>query len=184
MSGTSIRRFNNITPVLGSRVMIDPHATVIGHVVIGDDVGIWPSVVIRGDMNKISIGKGSNIQDGCVLHVNGPKPDNDNPLTIGENVTVGHNATLHGCTIGNHVLIGMGSIILDGAIIEDNVLVGVGSLVTSNKRLKSGYLYMGSPAKAVRELTEDEIRYFMTSAENYIALKDKYLAQSKTSSST
>lgn len=179
----SIRSFNNITPTLGLRVMVDPQATVIGNVAIDDDVGIWPGVVIRGDMNKIIIGKASNIQDGCVLHVNGPKPNNDNPLTIGENVTVGHNATLHGCTIGNNVLIGMGSIILDGAIIEDYVLVGVGSLVTSNKRLKSGYLYMGSPAKAIRPLTEEEINYFTLSAEHYVALKDTYLNQSKMISS-
>jgi len=179
MSSTiSIRCFNNITPTLGLRVMVDPQATVIGQVTLEDDVSIWPGAVLRGDTNRISVGKCSNIQDGCVLHVNSPKVDSDHPLVMGQNVTVGHNAILHGCTIGNNVLIGMGSIILDGAIIEDYVLLGVGSLVTSNKRLKSGYLYMGSPAKAIRPLTEEEISYFVISAENYVALKNIYLKSS------
>lgn len=157
--------------------MVHISAQVIGSVVIGSDCSIWPNAVIRGDVNHISIGDGTNIQDLVMCHVTHKNPTNPcgYPLTIGQFVTVGHSAILHGCTIGNEVLIGMGSIILDDAVIEDQVMVGAGSLVTSGKRLKSGFLYVGSPAKQVRPLTRDEITGLRYSAEHYIRVKNNFL---------
>lgn len=175
MPSNSLRYFNNFYPSIGLRVMLDDTAVIIGNVNIGDDVSVWPQAVIRGDVNQITIGSRTNIQDGCVLHVNRPKLANDGLLTIGEDVTVGHQAILHGCKIGNCVLIGMGVIVLDGAVIEDYVIVGVGSVVTSNKLLKSGYLYLGSPAKLVRALTPEEIENLKKSADGYVTLKNQYL---------
>ena len=175
----ALRPYQTFYPELGQRVMIDTSSVVIGDVRIADDVGIWPLVVIRGDVNYVSIGARSNIQDGSVLHVTHKSSYNPqgNPLLIGEEVTVGHKVMLHGCTIGNRVLVGMGSILLDGAIIEDDVMIGAGSLVPQNKRLKSGYLYLGSPVKQIRPLTEAEIEGLTYSANNYVRWKDEYLAQ-------
>ena len=164
-------------PVVGADVYIHPSAQVIGDVTIGDDCSIWPNAVLRGDVNSIRIGHGSNIQDLVMCHVTHKSahlPDGYT-LTIGDHVTVGHSAILHGCAIGNDVLIGMGSIILDDVVIEDNVMVGAGSLVTSGKRLESGYLYLGSPAKQVRALTPDEITGLRYSAEHYIRVKNNFL---------
>lgn len=160
--------------------MVDGSAVVIGQVKIGNDVSIWPHAVIRGDVNQIIIGARTNIQDGCVLHVSRPRPHLDNLLIVGEDVTIAHRVVLHSCNIGNRVLIGMGTIILDGAVIEDNVMVGVGSVVTSNKLLKSGYLYLGSPAKMVRKLTDEELENLKNSALVYVNIKNQYLAQSNT----
>jgi carbonic anhydrase/acetyltransferase-like protein (isoleucine patch superfamily) len=131
--------------------MIDASSVVIGDVRMADDVSIWPLVAIRGDVNYVSIAR-TNIQDGSVLHVTHKSSYNPegNPLIIGEDVTVGHKVMLHGCTIGNRVLVGMGSILLDGVIVEDDVMIGAGSLVPQNKRLESGYLYLGSPVKQIR----------------------------------
>ena len=157
--------------------MVHMSAQVIGSVHIGSDCSIWPNAVVRGDVNHISIGHGTNIQDLVMCHVTHKNPANPcgYPLTIGQFVTVGHSAILHGCTIGNEVLVGMGSIILDDAVIEDHVMLGAGSLVTGAKRLESGYLYMGSPAKQVRALTPDEILGLRYSAEHYIRIKNNYL---------
>lgn len=146
---------------------------------MADDVGIWPLVAIRGDVNYVEIGARSNIQDGSVLHVthkSAYKPEGI-PLVIGEDVTVGHKVMLHGCTIGNRVLVGMGSILLDGVVVEDDVMIGAGSLVPQNKRLETGYLYLGSPVKQIRPLTEAEIDGLKYSASNYVKWKDDYLAQ-------
>ncbi|WP_213994109.1 gamma carbonic anhydrase family protein [Sodalis sp. dw_96] len=175
----SLRPYQGMVPKLGQRIMIDPSSVVIGDVSLADDVSIWPLVAIRGDVNKIIIGARSNIQDGSVLHVTHKSDYNPpgNPLIIGENVTIGHKAMLHGCTIGNRVLVGMGSILLDGALIEDDVMIGAGSLVAPGKRLASGYLYVGSPARRVRALTPKEIGGFIYSANNYVRWKDEYLAQ-------
>jgi carbonic anhydrase/acetyltransferase-like protein (isoleucine patch superfamily) len=157
--------------------MIDPSSVVIGNVELADDVSIWPLVTIRGDVNAVKIATRSNVQDGCVLHVTHQSDDNPkgHPLIIGEDVTVGHKAVLHGCLIGNRVLIGMGAIILDGAVIEDDVIIGAGSLVTPKKRLKRGYLYVGSPARQVRELSPTELKGLIYSASNYVCLKNEYL---------
>ncbi|KOC87424.1 gamma carbonic anhydrase family protein [Winslowiella iniecta] len=174
-----LRAFKQWFPQLGERVMVDASSVVVGDVSLADDVSIWPLVAIRGDVNKVVIGKRSNIQDGSVLHVTHKSSSNPegHPLIIGEDVTVGHKAMLHGCTIGNRVLIGMGSILLDGVIVEDDVMVGAGSLVAPGKRLESGYLYLGSPAKPVRPLTEKEIAGLLYSSSNYVGWKDDYLAK-------
>jgi carbonic anhydrase/acetyltransferase-like protein (isoleucine patch superfamily) len=168
-----------MTPKLGERVFVDPSAVVLGDVEIGDDSSVWPLVVIRGDMHRIRIGRCSSIQDGSVLHITHAGPYNPDgfPLIIGDHVTVGHQAMLHGCTIGNRVLVGMGAMIMDGAVVEDEVIVGAGSLVPPGKTLKSGYLYVGRPAKPQRELTEQERAFFTYTAENYSRLKDKHRAE-------
>lgn len=174
-----LRPYKDLFPKSGLRVMVDDTSVVIGDVRMADDVGIWPLVVIRGDVNYVEIGARTNIQDGSVLHVTHKSSYNPegNPLLIGEEVTVGHKVMLHGCTIGNRVLVGMGSILLDGVVIEDNVMIGAGSLVPQNKRLESGYLYLGSPVKQIRALTEAEIEGLAYSANNYVKWKDEYLAQ-------
>ncbi|ALB68383.1 gamma carbonic anhydrase family protein [Cronobacter dublinensis] len=174
-----LRPYKNTFPQTGQRVMVDNSSVVIGDVRMADDVGVWPLVVIRGDVNYVSVGARTNIQDGSVLHVTHKSSYNPqgNPLLIGEDVTVGHKVMLHGCTIGNRVLVGMGSIVLDGAIIEDDVMIGAGSLVPQNKRLESGYLYLGSPVKQIRPLKEAEREGLRYSANNYVKWKDEYLAQ-------
>ncbi|AOR62616.1 gamma carbonic anhydrase family protein [Pectobacterium wasabiae] len=179
MSAKTFRRYKGISPVLGKRVMVDHSSVVIGKVTLGDDVSIWPLVAIRGDVNYITIGARSNIQDGAVLHIThcSEKKPEGNPLIIGEDVTVGHKAMLHGCQIGNRVLVGMGSILLDGAIVEDDVMIGAGSLVPPGKRLEKGHLYLGSPVKKIRSLTPEEIEGLIYSANNYVRWKDEYLAQ-------
>lgn len=174
-----LRFYKDMFPKLGQRVMVDSSSVVIGDVRIADDVGIWPLVAVRGDVHFIQIGARTNIQDGSVLHVahNSSYNPEGNPLVIGEDVTIGHKVMLHGCTIGNRVLVGMGSILLDGVIVEDNVMIGAGSLVPQDKRLASGYLYLGSPVKQIRPLTEAEIQGLVYSANNYVKWKDEYLDQ-------
>ncbi|AZI85931.1 gamma carbonic anhydrase family protein [Kosakonia sp. HypNH10] len=176
---TVLRPYKDLFPTIGQRVMVDPTSVVVGDVRMAEDVGIWPLVVIRGDVNYVEIGARTNIQDGSVLHVTHKSSYNPegNPLLIGEDVTVGHKVMLHGCTIGHRVLVGMGSIVLDGAVIEDEVMIGAGSLVPQNKRLQSGYLYLGSPVKQIRPLTEAEIEGLRYSANNYVKWKDEYLTQ-------
>lgn len=174
-----LRPYKNLFPKQGDRVMIDSSSVVIGDVRMDDDVSIWPLVAIRGDVNYVSIGARTNIQDGSVLHVTHKSAYNPegNPLVIGEEVTVGHKVMLHGCTIGNRVLVGMGSILLDGVVIEDEVMIGAGSLVPQNKRLESGFLYLGSPVKQIRPLTEAEKEGLKYSANNYVKWKNDYLDQ-------
>jgi carbonic anhydrase/acetyltransferase-like protein (isoleucine patch superfamily) len=173
----SPRAFAGVAPEFGARVWIDPAATVIGAVRLGDDVSLWPNAVLRGDVNAIEIGARSNIQDGAIGHVthDGPyTPDGGIPLIVGEDVTVGHAAVLHACRIGDRCLVGMGSLILDGAVLEDDVMLAAGSLVGPGKRLASGWLYRGRPAEAVRRLGDDEIAMLKYSAEHYVRLKDQY----------
>ena len=174
-----LRPYKDLLPQKGDRVMIDASSVVIGDVRMADDVSIWPLVAIRGDVNHVAIGARTNIQDGSVLHVTHKSSYNPqgNPLIIGEDVTVGHKVMLHGCTIGNRVLVGMGSILLDGVIVEDDVMIGAGSLVPQNKRLESGYLYLGSPVKQIRPLKETEIEGLKYSANNYVKWKNDYLDQ-------
>ena len=175
----SIRRFNEKQPILGEAVFIDDSAVVIGDVTIGNDVSIWPMTVIRGDVESITIGEGTNVQDGSVLHVShaGKFSTQGHPLRIGNYVTIGHKAVVHACTIGDYCLIGIGAIIMDDAVIEDYVMLGAGSLVAPGKRLESGYLYVGSPAKQVRPLKEAEKEFLQYSAEHYIHLKNEHLKQ-------
>ena len=174
-----IREYQGKRPQLGQAVFVDPSAVVLGDVEIGDDSSVSQLMVIRGDMNHIRIGRCTSIQDGSVLHITHAGPFNPDgyPLIIGDEVTVGHQVTLHGCRIGNRVLVGMGSLIMDGAVVEDEVVIGAGSLVPPGKTLQSGYLYVGRPAKQVRPLTDKERSFFSYSAENYRKLKDNHLQE-------
>jgi carbonic anhydrase/acetyltransferase-like protein (isoleucine patch superfamily) len=173
-----VRSYGQSHPILGARVYVDPAAVVIGRVTAGDDVSFWPMAVARGDVNEISIGDRTNVQDGSVLHVthDGPYSPGGIPLIVGADVTIGHNVTLHACTVGDRCLIGMSSCVLDGAIIEDDVFVAAGSLVTPGQRLESSSLYRGSPARRVRDLTDGELEQLRYSAAHYVRLKDEYLA--------
>ena len=173
----SLQSFQGKSPQLAARAYVHASATVIGDVSLGENVSVWPGAVIRGDINFIRIGAGSNIQDCAVLHVNHKSSQDPAgaPLIIGKNVTIGHTVILHGCTIEDESLIGMGSIVMDKAEVQKHVLVAAGSLVPEGKVLESGHLYMGSPVKKIRALTEEEIAFFMVSAEGYIKLKDEYL---------
>ena len=173
-----IRTFQGITPLLGARVYVDEAATVIGDVVLGDDVSVWPGTVIRGDVNFIRIGARSNIQDGTVIHVShdGPYGTPGGLATvIGEDVTIGHGAIVHACVIEDACLIGMGSTILDGAIVRKHGFVGAGALIPPGKTVGSGELWLGNPARCVRKLGEKEIEQLYYSAQHYVRLKDKYL---------
>jgi len=174
----SVRSFEKHTPQLGERVFVDETAVVIGDVHLGADASVWPMTVIRGDIHQIRIGERSSIQDGTVVHVTHDGPFNPGgfPCTVGSDVTVGHKVMLHGCTIGDRVLVGMGTTIMDGAVVESDVIIGAGSLVPPGKILSSGYLYVGSPVKQARALTEQERSFFLYSAGKYRELKDRYLA--------
>ena len=175
----AIRTYQQFTPQLGERVFVDASAVVLGDVEIGTDSSVWPLVVIRGDMHSIRIGERSSVQDGSVLHITHAGPFNPQgfPLNIGDEVTIGHNVTLHGCSLGNRILVDMGSIIMDGAVVQDEVVIGAGSLVPPGKVLESGYLYVGSPVKQARALTDKERSYFSYSAANYVRLKDQHLME-------
>lgn len=178
-TNVTIRSFKDKQPVIGERVYIDENATVIGEVTIGDDVSIWPSVVIRGDVESIKIGDGTNVQDGSVLHVThyGKFTHKGYPLTIGKGVTIGHRAVAHACTIGDYCLVGIGAIIMDDAVLEDYVMLGAGALVPPGKRLESGHLYVGSPAQKKRPLTDSEREFLEYSAAHYIQLKNEHLQE-------
>jgi carbonic anhydrase/acetyltransferase-like protein (isoleucine patch superfamily) len=171
--------YQGITPRIGNSVYIHTSASVIGDVELDDNTSVWPGTVIRGDVNFIRIGAGTNVQDSSVLHVSHKSSWDPAgaPLIIGSNVTIGHKVILHGCTIEDECLIGMGSIIMDKVIVQKHVLVGAGSLVPEGKVLESGYLYLGSPAKKIRPLTNTELEHFMYSANHYIKLKNQYLNQ-------
>lgn len=175
----AIRKYQNHIPALAERAFVDHSAVVIGNVEIGADSSIWPLTVIRGDMHRIRIGARTSVQDACVLHITHAGPFNPDgfPLLIGDEVTIAHKVMLHGCTVGNRILIGMGSIVMDGAVVEDEVIIGAGSLVPPGKRLESGFLYVGSPVKQVRALTDKERAFFSYSASNYVKLKDQHLAE-------
>lgn len=177
---TSIRKHAGKSPKLGKRVFIDPSAVVIGDVELGDDASVWPCAVVRGDMHRIRIGARTSVQDNSTLHITHAGPFNPDgwPLIIGDDVTIGHGVTLHGCTIGNRILIGIGATVLDGAVVEDDVVIGAGTLVPPGKVLESGYMYMGTPAKKMRPLKEKEFNFFTYTAGNYAKLKDQYLAES------
>ncbi|MFB9885992.1 gamma carbonic anhydrase family protein [Balneatrix alpica] len=174
-----IRSFQGMSPKLGERAWVDPMALVLGDVELGEDVSVWPMAVIRGDMHRIRVGARTSVQDGAVLHITHASNYNPGgyPLMIGEDVTIGHQAMLHGCTVGNRVLIGMGATILDGAVVEDEVIIGAGSLVPPGKVLESGYLYVGSPVKQARPLSEKERSFFKYTAANYVKLKDQHQAE-------
>ncbi|HKK06856.1 MAG TPA: gamma carbonic anhydrase family protein [Gammaproteobacteria bacterium] len=171
------RGFEGITPRLAAGVFVDETALVIGDVAIGADSSVWPFTVARGDVNRIRIGARTNIQDHCVLHVShdGPHRPGGNDLLIGDGVTVGHRVTLHGCHIENDCLIGMGSIVMDGAVLGRHTLLGAGALIPPDKTLEPGYLWLGSPARQVRALSDEEIAGIEYSAAHYVQLKDRHL---------
>jgi carbonic anhydrase/acetyltransferase-like protein (isoleucine patch superfamily) len=171
-----LRPYRGIRPTLGPGAWVDEAAVVIGDVELGADVSIWPMAVVRGDVNRVRIGARSNVQDGSVLHVTRPYPGHEAgwPLLVGEDVVIGHNVTVHGCTIGNRVLVGIGAIVLDGAEVEDEVMIGAGSVVTPGKRLASGGLYLGNPARRARDLTAAEIARIPVMAQLYVELKRDY----------
>ena len=151
------------TPQVDSTAWIADSAQVMGHVTLGPDASVWFGCVLRGDTESMTIGEGSNIQDLTVMHA-----DHGLPLTIGKHVTVGHKVMLHGCTIGDESLIGIGAIVLNGAMIGKNCLVGAGSLVTEGKEFPDGSMIMGTPAKVVRQLTPEQIEGLRLSAQHYI----------------
>lgn len=175
----AIRQFNDKQPVIADDVYIDPMALVIGDVSLGTQSSIWPMAVLRGDIHSIHVGARTNIQDGVIIHVTHASPYNPTgfPTLIGDDVTVGHQAVLHGCRVGNRCLIGIGAKVLDGAIIEDEVLLGAGSLVPPGKRLESGHLWLGSPAKKIRALSDKEREFFVYSAAHYVRLQRQYSHQ-------
>lgn len=173
---SNIRPFRQTRPSVPASAYIDPAAIVIGDVVLGEEASLWPMAVARGDVNRIRIGARTNIQDGSVLHVTHDHGDapGGHPLLIGDEVTVGHNVTLHGCTIGSRCLVGMGSIVLDGAVLEQHVLLGAGSLVPPGRVLDGSALWLGNPVRRVRSLTASEIERLAYSAEHYVRLAEEY----------
>ena len=168
-----IRPYKGQWPRLGEGVYIDPSAQVIGDVTLGDHSSIWPSATLRGDVHSIRIGSYSNIQDNSVVHVMGP----DFPTDVGEHVTVGHSVTLHGCTVGDHCLIGIGAIVLNGASIGSESIVAAGTLVPEGMEIPQGVMVMGSPAKVRRALTDDEKAELRTYAQHYFEYKNTYLEE-------
>ncbi len=164
-----------IEPKIAESVFTSPSADIIGDVEIGENSSVWFQVVIRGDVNYVRIGQRTNVQDGAVLHVTRDKPPMKGaPLIIGDDVTVGHRVTLHGCTVKNRILIGMGATIMDGAVIDDDSIVAAGALVTKDKVFPPKSLIQGSPAKVARALTEEEISFLKISAMNYVADTELY----------
>jgi carbonic anhydrase/acetyltransferase-like protein (isoleucine patch superfamily) len=162
--------YKTCIPCISPSVYIAEGSHIIGQTVIGEESSIWFGAVLRGDINKIEVGNKSNVQDNATIHVS------DNyPVNIGDYVTIGHNCVIHGCTINDYCLIGMGSIILDGASIGQHSIVGAGSLVTGNKKFPSGVLILGSPAKVIRKLTEDEKNNIKKSAEHYVDIAKIYM---------
>jgi carbonic anhydrase/acetyltransferase-like protein (isoleucine patch superfamily) len=173
-----LRSFKGIMPTLGERTYVDPAATVIGDVVLGDDVSIWPNAVLRGDVHYIRIGARSNVQDGTVIHVthDGPYSPGGFPTIVGEGVTIGHAAVIHACTIEDYCLIGMHATVLDGAVIKKYGFVAAGSVIPPGKIVGERELWVGNPAKRVRELSDRQIEQLHYSADHYVRLKDIYLA--------
>ena len=174
----NLRPYLGQLPEVGQRVYVDPVASVIGDVVLGDDVSIWPGTVVRGDVNFIRIGARTNIQDGSVVHVShdGPHAKLGGFATvIGADVTIGHKAIIHACRIEDAALIGMGAIVLDGAVVEKHGFVGAGALVAPGKVVGAGELWLGNPARMVRKLSDAEIQALYYSAQHYVRLKDHYL---------
>lgn len=175
----SVRPFKGILPTLGARAYVDPAATVIGDVVLGDDVSIWPGAVLRGDVHYIRVGARSNVQDGAIVHVthDGPYSPGGFPTLIGEGVTIGHAAVIHACTIEDYCLIGMHATVLDGAVVKKYGFVGAGSVVPPGKVVGERELWLGNPAQRIRLLTDKQVEQLHYSADHYVRLKDAYLAE-------
>ena len=167
-----IRSFQGIKPTIPQSCFIEETAVVIGDVVMGEDCSAWFHAVIRGDVNYLRLGNRTKVQDLCMLHVT----HDTHPLIIGDDVTIGHHVVLHGCTIHNRVLVGMGAIIMDGAVIGEDSVVGAGALVTEGTLVPPKSLVLGSPAKVKRPVTEQELAWIRDSAQNYIRYSRQYLS--------
>lgn len=176
-----IRDFETHRPEIHPSAWIDETAVVIGQVTVGPQSSVWPLCVLRGDVQQISIGARTNIQDGCVLHVTRDSEyvPGGHALRVGDDVTVGHKAILHACTIGDRVLVGMGAVVMDDAWVGPDAIVGAGALVTGGKKLEGGYLWVGSPVRRARPLTETERRYLRYSAEHYVRLATRHWGPSE-----
>jgi carbonic anhydrase/acetyltransferase-like protein (isoleucine patch superfamily) len=173
----NLRPYLDKSPILGDRVYVDPAATVIGEVELADDVSIWPGTVVRGDVNFIRIGARTNIQDGTIVHVthDGPYTAGGIPTIIGADVTIGHGAVIHACTLEDTCLIGMKAVVLDGAVVKRHGFVGAGAVVAPGKVVGEAELWLGSPARMIRKLSAREIESLHYSAQHYVRLKDRYL---------
>jgi carbonic anhydrase/acetyltransferase-like protein (isoleucine patch superfamily) len=173
----NIRPYLDRTPILGARVYIDPAALAIGDVELGDDASLWPFAVARGDVHYIRIGARTNVQDGAVLHVthDGEYTPGGFPLTIGDDVTIGHGAIVHACTVRNACLIGMNATVLDGAVVNQHSLVAAGAVIAPGKIVGEGELWVANPARRARRLSDREIESLYYSARHYVKLKDRYL---------
>jgi carbonic anhydrase/acetyltransferase-like protein (isoleucine patch superfamily) len=174
-----IRSFNAKSPRIGAHCYIDPAATLIGDVELGDHVSIWPGAVARGDVHFIRIGARSNLQDGAVVHVthDGPYSPGGMPTIIGEDVTIGHGAVIHACTIEDGVLVGMHATVLDGAVVRKNAFIAAGAVVPPGKVVGERELWVGNPARMARTLSDAQVEQLYYSAANYVRLKDQYLAE-------
>jgi len=173
-----VRAFDGVRPAIDAAAYIDPTAVIIGDVALGPDSSIWPHAVLRGDVHRIRIGARTNIQDGAIVHVthDGDYTPGGFATTVGDDVTVGHRAIVHACTIGDRVLVGMGAMVLDGARVGDDVILGAGALVPPGHELAAGWLYVGSPARARRALTDDEYRMLTYSAAHYVGNARRHAA--------
>jgi carbonic anhydrase/acetyltransferase-like protein (isoleucine patch superfamily) len=173
----AIRKFEKYTPNIAQSAYVDESAVVIGDVVIGADTSIWPMCSVRGDIHSIQIGERTNIQDGSILHVthDSEYAPGGYALSIGSDVTVGHNTVVHACTVEDLCLIGMGSVLLDGAVVRSGAIVGAGSLVSPRKELEGGYLWLGNPVRRVRELSDTEKAFLEYSAAHYVDLKNRHM---------
>jgi len=167
-----ITGFNGITPQIPSSTYVAHSADIIGNVVLGNDVSVWHNSVIRGDFNSIVVEDSSNIQDNSVLHV-----DSNEPLHIGTNTTIGHGCIIHGCTIGNSCLIGMGSLIMNRAMIGSNCIIGAGTLITQDTKIPDNSIVLGRPGKISKQISQSDLEYINSNAKAYVALKNKYLNQ-------
>jgi carbonic anhydrase/acetyltransferase-like protein (isoleucine patch superfamily) len=174
----TLRRYQGISPRIAANAYVDANAVVIGDVTIGEDASLWPMVVARGDVNSIEIGARTNIQDGTILHVSHDSEfaPGGFPLRIGADITVGHRVILHGCSIEDGCLVGMGATVMDGAILHSGVLLGAGSLVSPGQELEGGFLWLGSPARRVRPLREQERSFLEYSPKHYVELKNRHRA--------
>ena len=174
----NLYRFMYEQPQFGQRVFVSAQAHVSGAVVLGDDVSIWPMVVIRGDVNRIEVGARCNIQDGSILHVTheGPYSPKGGPLILGDDITIGHGVILHACTIGHRCLVGMGAIVMDGAVLQDETMIAGGAVVTPGTIVPTRTLWKGNPARLARPLTDQQVEMLHYNAAHYVRLKDLYLA--------
>ena len=169
-----IRGYEGTRPRLGARAYVDVSAQVIGDVALGDDASVWMNAVIRGDVNSIRVGARTNVQDNCVLHVTSV-----NPTILGDEVTVGHSVTLHGCSIGRRCLVGIGAIVLNGVVVGDESIVAAGALVPEGMQVPPGSVVMGAPANVRRSVSEDEREELRRYAENYVGYKERYRAEAR-----